>query len=156
QRLQVVAEAASAAGLTNQPDLVVDVDQLKLDGALKRLVYTAAMQPGALLEFRQRHGFGQAQPVEEVFKGQLGFGRRLELGKNADEVKDAQIGARGGLAAGAHNVTLGRQGELAVGAGDDADVVAKAPVVEVVNTFAARTGSGGNFVVMKAVGAHAP
>src|SRR5690606_35931827 len=92
----------------------------------------------------------QPQGVHHEFEGQLVRRHRLPAGAPVP-VPGQVIGGGAGLA-GAQDAALPGAGDLAVGAGADAEVVAKAPVVEVVAGLVPRPGPGGHLVGAKAGG----
>ncbi len=90
----------------------------------------------------------QAQAIHHEFEGQVGHAEALLGLHEIAMAVGGQVGARVLVAHLADDA--GVAGELAVGAGADAEVVAEGPVVEVVAAALAGLGEGRGFVVLVA------
>ena len=105
-------------------------------------------KPGILRELRARRGFQQPETVHKELKRFIRFFHIMLTLK----VTAFHIPARVAGFGGSQNASV-REGDLAVRAAADAEVVAKAPVVEIMLTLEAWLSIGGRLVLLIAGGA---
>ena len=117
-------------------------------GAGERALDGGEREPGALGEEREREALGEAQRVHRELEGQVARPDLVRLLDGVAGERAVLVGLRLPVARLAHHAVGIR--ELGVRAGAHAEVVAEAPVVEVVARAAPRPREGGGLVVLVA------
>ena len=131
------------------PDISVIRNQLLLDGGLHQGGNLCQRQPGASQKLLLGAGFKQAESVHEIFEWalllrhwpalvEIGAGR-IQISLGVLDLDRASDGAAVWI------------GQLAMGAAANSQIIAKAPVVEIVLALEARLGVG-RYLILSVAG----
>src|SRR5690606_36770802 len=127
--------------------IALDLQPAAPHGAVQLTADRRARQAGAGLEVAQGEAFDQAQRVEHVVERAVFGGDRIVAADRGGGAGVGQVVARVLHLPAPADLAGGAQGELAVGAGADAEVIAEAPVVEIVPALPPGPGIGADLVL---------
>ncbi len=132
------------------PAVAEILDQLLALGDVQHRLHPLQRQAGIGFELRLGGRLEQPEPVHEVFQRQIARAH-LPLLVQIGAAR-VQIAFRVLHLGGAQDLLVGEVRHLAVGAAADPQIVAEAPVVEVVAALVARLGIGRDLVLLIALG----